>query len=64
MLALVSAALFALAFLLNVTGAAVPSIISSTNLLLLGLLCLALHQAGIGTATAGSTRSYRFARRR
>jgi hypothetical protein len=43
----------------------VPAIISSTNLLLLGLACLALHQAGTGTATAaGTTRSYRSTRRR
>lgn len=64
MLALVSAALFGLAFLLNATTASVPAVIDPTSLLLLGLACLALHQAGIGTATAGRTRSFTWARRR
>jgi hypothetical protein len=64
MLALVSAALFGLAFLLNATATSVPAVIGPTSLMLLGLACLALHQGGIGTATAGTTRSYRWARRR
>ena len=50
MLIIISAALFGLGFLLNASGTSVPAVISPFSLLLLGLTCLALHQAGIGTA--------------
>jgi hypothetical protein len=65
MLAVVAAILFALGFLFVATAASVPAIISPTALILLGLACLALHQAGFGTATpwSGSGRRY-YARRR
>jgi hypothetical protein len=64
MLAVAAAVLFALGFLFTATGTSVPAVISPTSLLLLGLACLALHQAGFGTATAGSPSSRRWARRR
>ena len=64
MLAFVAAALLALAFLLNIAGTNIPAVIAPTNLLFLGLACLALHQAGVGTASTWSGRSYRGARRR
>jgi len=64
MLALVAAALFALAFLLNATGAAVPAVIAPLSLLFLGLACLALHQGGVGTASTGGGRTFRMGRRR
>jgi hypothetical protein len=48
MLAIVAAILFALAWVINATGAATSAWFSVTGLLLLGLACLALHQAGIG----------------
>jgi hypothetical protein len=63
MLAVVAAVLFALGFLFHITGADVPTLLGPTSLLLLGLTALALHQAGFGTSTAGST-SRAWARRR
>jgi hypothetical protein len=63
MLAVVAAALFALAFLLNAAGVTVPAVVSPTNLLLLGLACLALHQAGFGPAQVGTRRTSGFRRR-
>jgi hypothetical protein len=50
MLIFISAVLFGVGFLLNATGTGVPAAISPFSLLLLGLTCLALHQAGVGTA--------------
>jgi hypothetical protein len=65
MLALAAAVVFAIAFLINLTGASVPAAIGTTSLLLLGLTLLALHQAGFGGARADTRRNYRaFGRRR
>jgi LPXTG-motif cell wall-anchored protein len=50
MLAIVAAILFAIAWIINATGTATNAWFSVTGLLLLGLACLALHQAGIGSA--------------
>lgn len=50
MLAIAAAVIFAIAFIINATGTATDAAFSVTGLLLLGLACLALHQAGIGTA--------------
>jgi hypothetical protein len=50
MLAIVAAILFAIAWVINATGTATNAWFSVTGLLLLGLACLALHQAGIGSA--------------
>jgi hypothetical protein len=50
MLAIVAAVLFGIAFVINATGAVTDAAFSVTGLLLLGLACLALHQAGIGSA--------------
>jgi hypothetical protein len=66
MLAVAAAILFALGFLFVATATSVPAVLSPTALLLAGLACLALHQAGFGTATpwsGGSGRRY-YARRR
>jgi hypothetical protein len=49
MLAIVAAILFAIAWVINATGTATNAWFSVTGLLLLGLACLALHQAGIGS---------------
>ena len=65
MLAVAAAVLFGLAFVINAAGISVPAVIGVTNLLLLGLVCLALHQAGFGPAYAASSgRSTRGWRRR
>jgi hypothetical protein len=48
MLAIIAAILFGIAFVIKVTGTVAA--FSVTGLLLLGLVSLALHQAGIGSA--------------
>ena len=50
MLAIVAAIIFAIAWILNATGTATNAWFSVTDLLFIGLACLALHQAGIGSA--------------
>jgi hypothetical protein len=50
MLAIIAAILFGIAFVINATGTATNAAFSVTGLLLLGLVALALHQAGIGSA--------------
>jgi hypothetical protein len=52
MLAIVAAVLFGLAVLFDLTGVALGNI-NTTTLLLLGLLCLSLHLAGVATAWRG-----------
>jgi hypothetical protein len=49
MLAIVAAILFAIAWVINATGTATNAWFSVTGLLLVGLACLALHQAGMGS---------------
>ncbi len=49
MLAIIAAVIFAIAFLLNATSTATNAVFSPMSLLLVGLACLALHVAGIGT---------------
>ena len=50
MLAIIAAIIFGIAFVINATGAVTNAAFSVTGLLVLGLACLALHQAGIGSA--------------
>ncbi len=50
MLAIIAAILFAIAWIINATGTVTNAWFSVTGLLMLGLACLALHQAGIGSA--------------
>ena len=47
---LIAAILFAIAWIINATGTVTNAWFSVTGLLLIGLACLALHQAGIGSA--------------
>jgi len=49
MLAIVAAILFAIAFILNAAGTATSAVFDTTSLLLVGLACLALHLAGVGS---------------
>jgi hypothetical protein len=49
MLAIIAAIIFAIAFLLNATSTATDAVFSPMSLLLVGLVCLALHLAGLGT---------------
>ncbi|MFG3207976.1 hypothetical protein [Streptomyces sp. NPDC048192] len=48
MLAIVSAVLFFIAFLINAAEISTNHTFTSTNVMLLGLTALALHLAGIG----------------
>jgi hypothetical protein len=49
MLGFVAAVLFIIAFLLYATSTATNAVFSPTSLMLVGLACLALHLAGVGT---------------
>ncbi|MFD3843240.1 hypothetical protein ACFWWC_44585 [Streptomyces sp. NPDC058642] len=49
MLAIISAILFFVAFLINAAEISTNDAFSSTNVMLLGLTVLALHLAGVGT---------------
>ncbi|MGW9029698.1 hypothetical protein ACWGQ5_37405 [Streptomyces sp. NPDC055722] len=52
MLAIVSAVLFFVAFLINAADLTTNDTFSSTNVMLLGLAVLALHVAGVGSGWA------------
>jgi hypothetical protein len=61
MTAIIAAVLFALALLFQLTGASL-SVITAQALVIAGLLCLALHMAGVGSnrvAVRGHTRRRR-----
>jgi hypothetical protein len=49
MLAIIAAIIFVIAFLLNATSTATSAVFAPTSFLLVGLACLALHLAGVGT---------------
>lgn len=49
MLGYIAAALFIVAFLISATSTSTPAVISPISLGLVGLACLALHLAGVGT---------------
>ena len=48
MLAIIAAVVFAIAFIIRVTGTSTDAVFAPDSLLLVGLALLALHQAGIG----------------
>lgn len=50
MLAIIAAIIFVIAYIIHATGTATDAAVSATGLLLLGLACLAVHQAGFGTS--------------
>ena len=49
MVAVIAAVLFALALIIDLFGVTLGAVLSPTNLVTAGLLCVALHLAGIGT---------------
>jgi hypothetical protein len=60
MLAVIGAVLFALALILDLAGASLGSTITTGTIVTAGLLCLALHLAGVGTKVrAGNWRARR-----
>lgn len=56
MLAIVAAVLFAIGLVIHAAAIATDAVFSPLSFLLAGLVCLALHQAGIGTAWRGRRR--------
>ncbi|GAA4548075.1 hypothetical protein ABZ613_14725 [Streptomyces collinus] len=52
MLGIVAAVLFFVAFLINAAELSTNDVFSSTNVMLLGLMCLALQVAGVGAGWA------------
>ena len=49
MFAIIAAIIFAIAFVLRATHTATDTAFSTLSLVLIGLVCLALHVAGIGS---------------
>ncbi|HEX2323294.1 MAG TPA: hypothetical protein VHJ18_30350 [Streptosporangiaceae bacterium] len=49
MLAIIAVVLFVIAFILNAAGTSASAVFSPFSLMLIGLACLALHLAGVGT---------------
>jgi hypothetical protein len=51
MLAIIAAILFGIALIFNLAGTTLGTHIGFSTFLLAGLLCMALHMAGVGTST-------------
>ena len=49
MLGIIAAIIFAIAFFINATSTSTSAAFTPISLLLLGLACLALHLAGVGS---------------
>ena len=64
MVAVIAAVLFALALIIDLFGITLGAVLTPTNLLTAGLLCVALHLAGIGTNRPSWRRPAWRARRR
>lgn len=60
MLAIIAAVIFGLALLLDLANASFGSVLDGGTLLMAGLLCVALHLAGVGVGA----RALSFRRRR
>lgn len=63
MLAFIAAILFGLALILDLAHVGLGSIITTTTLLEAGLLCVALHLAGVATSTSRPAWTWRRTRR-
>ena len=64
MLAVIAAVIFGLDLLLDLANVSLGTVITPTTLLLAGLLCLALHLAGVGGPAPALTGGGRRWRRR
>ncbi|MCY0963325.1 hypothetical protein [Streptomyces sp. H27-H5] len=56
MLGIAAAVLFFIAFLINAADITTNDVFTSSNVMLLGLMVLALHVAGIGSSWSGRRR--------
>lgn len=59
MFAIIAAVIFGLALILDLADASIGSTITGGTLLIAGLLCMALHMAGVGAAMRGRTTAWR-----
>jgi hypothetical protein len=59
MLGYIAAVIFVIAFVINATSTATDAVFSPLSLLLVGLACLALHLAGVGTGWSWPRRGKR-----
>ena len=64
MLAIVAAVIFGLALILDLTDASIGTVLDGGTLLTAGLLCLALHLAGVGANARGRSFGWRRTRAR
>jgi hypothetical protein len=48
MLAILAVIIFAIAFIIRVTSASTDAVFAPASLVILGLICVALHLAGLG----------------
>jgi uncharacterized membrane-anchored protein len=48
MLAIIAVIIFAVAFIIRVTATATDAVFAPASLVILGLICMALHLAGLG----------------
>jgi hypothetical protein len=60
--AIIAAVIFGLALILDLANASLGDTITTTTLIVAGLLCVSLHMAGVGTTVRG--RSFAWRRRR
>jgi hypothetical protein len=49
MLAIIAVIIFAIAFIIRVTSTATDAVFAPASLVILGLICVALHLAGLGS---------------
>lgn len=56
MLAIAAAVLFFIAFLINAAEISTNDVFTSTNVMLIGLMVLALHLAGVGSSLGARRR--------
>lgn len=59
MFAIIAAVIFGLALILDLAKADLGATITTTTLIIAGLLCVSLHMAGIGTAVRGRSLAWR-----
>jgi hypothetical protein len=57
--AIIAAVIFGLALILDLANAALGDTITTTTLIIAGLLCVSLHMAGVGAAVRGRSIAWR-----
>jgi hypothetical protein len=62
--AIIAAVIFGLSLILDLANASLGSAITTNTLLFAGLLCVALHLAGVGANARGGNFNWRRSRRR